>query len=122
MAAPRQPDLSRTDSVLNPTGIPEPVIVRDPDIEGEMQFMISPASLRRVVQELHLDKPRPGEPANPTSVADLIQSFRVLIGIEEPARPDQPSISGWLQRMLAPLGISFGTPEPASPPDPEQGR
>jgi uncharacterized protein involved in exopolysaccharide biosynthesis len=72
MAAPRQADLSRTDSVSNPTATPEPTIVRDPDIEGEMQIMISPVSLRRIVQEFNLDKPRPGEAADHVSLSDLL--------------------------------------------------
>ncbi|HQT79364.1 MAG: hypothetical protein B7Z80_27015, partial [Rhodospirillales bacterium 20-64-7] len=118
MAAARYPDLSRTDSVLNPTGTPEPAIVRDPDIEGEMQIMSSPASLRRIVEQLHLDRPRPGDPVRHASLSDLILDFRILIGLEkQPANPvTWPSFA---HSLLARFGINTSAP-PVAPPDPER--
>ena len=115
MAAPRQADLSRTDSVLNSTATPEPVIVRDPDIEGEMQIMISPAALRRVVQELHLDQPRPGEPTNQVSLSGLVQSFRVFVGIDEPNQRSQELLPDVMQGLLARMGFDVGNGEHAAP-------
>ncbi|HEX2942560.1 MAG TPA: hypothetical protein VHO91_16030, partial [Rhodopila sp.] len=118
MAAPRYADLSRTDSVLTPSGTPEPAIVRDPDIEGEMQIMSSPASLRRIVEELHLDRPRPGDPAHHASLSDLLQDFRILLGLErQPADPiTWPSFA---HSVLARFGIHTAA-APLAPPDPER--
>ena len=118
MAAPRYADLSRTDSVLNPTATPEPVIVRDPDIEGEMQIMSSPASLRRIVEQLHLDLPRSGETAGRATVSDLIQQLRVLIGIER-QRAQPVTWPGFARALRARF---IGTPDPslAAAPDPDR--
>jgi uncharacterized protein involved in exopolysaccharide biosynthesis len=88
MAAPRQPDLSRTD-VLNGSNTPEPVIVRDPDIEDEIELMSAPAAVQRVVRELDLDGPSNTEISDRPSVYDLLQQVRIVTGLEQgdPAHP-----------------------------------
>ena len=116
MAAPRQPDLSRTDSVLNGTPTPEPQIVRDPDIEGEVEIMSSPATLQHVVEDLDLAGASNKEITNSPSVYDLLKDVRVLTGLEQ-ADPAHPvSLAGLYHQVLAKFRI--GRPElPDQGPD-----
>jgi succinoglycan biosynthesis transport protein ExoP len=84
-----------------------------------MQIMISPVSLRRIVQEFNLDKPRPGEAADHVSLSDLVQSFRTLVGIEEASKVPQSSLLTFLNGLFARVGIDVGEAKPALP-DPER--
>jgi succinoglycan biosynthesis transport protein ExoP len=113
MAAPRQPDLSRTDSVLNGSNTPEPAIVREPDIEGEIELMSAPAAVQRVVRELDLDGPSNTEISDRPSVYDLLQQLRVVTGLE-PGDPAHPVTAGSLWRVIRQRirldGSDSGTP------------
>ena len=105
MAAPRQPDLSRTDSVLNGTPTPEPQIMREPDIEGEIEIMSAPAALQRVVRDLDLANSSNKEISDRPSIYELLKDLRVLTGLEQ-ADPAHPvSLDGLDHQALGKFGI-----------------
>ena len=118
MAAPRQADLSRTDSTASADGDPAQGTPREPDIEGEIEIITSPASLRRVVQQLHLDTVTPD--ASHASLSDLVKSLRVLLGVDQQNPADHPvSLQSLAHELLARVGIEAGIPS-VMPPDPER--
>ena len=118
MAAPRQPDLTRIDSVLSTPGVPEAVTSAIPDIDGEIEMMTSPQSLGKVVQTLHLDKPQPSETLHPVSLSDALQSVRALLRIDDATQEGTVPFRTIIARLLAHVGFDT-TSKTATPDDAE---
>ena len=118
MAAPRQADLSRTDAIAEPGGNSASLVTREPDIEGEIQIITSPAALRHVVHQLNLDK-AVSDRRTQTSVSDLVRGARVLLGLEQQSTTDPVSIRSLVLGLFARAGIDLGA-SAKRPLDPEQ--
>jgi len=118
-AAPRQQNLSRPDAISSSAIAPESTAALESGVEGELATMTSSSALREVVQKLKLDEFKSGDPVDRSPLPDLIESIRVLIGVDSKGNGREVSFDTIAQGILLRIGIKIDLPE-ATPPDRER--